>query len=62
MTNDIHINNSNSPSEGGWNSVSVTRRPIPTSASLWRGQDIPYSRPIYALFHRERKTGTNDVL
>jgi len=32
--------------------ISEARRPIPTSASSWRGQDMFYSRPNYALFHK----------
>ena len=32
--------------------IPVARRPIPTSASFWRGQDMLYSRPNYAQFHK----------
>src|SRR5580658_576602 len=35
--------------------IPVARRPIPTSASLWRGQNMLYSRPNYAFFHRALK-------
>jgi hypothetical protein len=31
--------------------IPVARRQITTSASLWRGQDMLYSQPNYALFH-----------
>ena len=34
--------------------IPMARRPIPTSESFWRGQDMLYSRPSYVLFHTHR--------
>jgi len=40
----------------------MARRPIPTSESFWRGQDMLYSRPNYALVHILELIGNNAKL